>query len=135
MKPAGLATAAVVAVLAGALVTPLSSEARHHRLHLPLPPLPSTLSVDEQEWSVIPSHTVVAAGRVTFHDYDRGMDAHDLTIAGPGGHAGTVVVQPGGSATLVANLKPGTYVLYCSLFQGTPESHYMKGMHTTITVR
>jgi plastocyanin len=127
--------ASAVGVVGLALLMPLNGDARRHRLHLPLPPLPNTLSVDEQEWSITPSHTVVSAGRVTFHDYDRGMDAHNLTIAGGDGPLGAVSVQPGEGGTLVANLKPGTYTLYCSLFAGTPESHYMKGMHTTITVR
>jgi hypothetical protein len=117
------------------LAAPLSSDARRHRLHLPTPSLPSSLSVDEQEWSITPSHTVIAAGTVTFHDYNRGMDAHNLTIAGPNGQVGVVSVQPGQSGTLTAHLRPGTYLLYCSLFAGTPQSHVMKGMHTELTVR
>jgi hypothetical protein len=127
--------AAGIAVVAVILAAPLSSDARRHRLHRPTPPLPSNLTVDEQEWSVIPSHTVVAAGTVTFHDYNRGMDAHNLTIAGPSGLEGVVSVQPGQSGTLVAHLQPGTYLLYCSLFAGTPQSHEMRGMHTVLTVR
>jgi uncharacterized cupredoxin-like copper-binding protein len=122
-------------VIVAVLAAPLSSDARRHRLHLPIPPLPNTLSVDEQEWSITPSHTVVAAGTVTFHDYNRGMDAHNLTIKGPSGQAGVVSVDPGTSGTITAHLKPGTYLLYCSLYANTPESHYMKGMHTVITVR
>jgi hypothetical protein len=106
-----------------------------HRLHRPAPPLPRSLTVDEQEWSVIPSQTVVAAGVVTFHVYDRGMDPHDLTVRGPGGIAGVVWMQPGGSGTIVARLRPGTYVLYCSMFMGTPQSHFALGMHARLTVR
>jgi plastocyanin len=125
-----------VAVLTVALALPLSSDARRHRLHLPIPPLPTSLSVDEQEWSITPSHTVVAAGTVTFHDYNRGMDTHNLTIKGPNGQQdGATWVQSGGSGTIVAKLQPGTYLLYCSMFMGTPQSHYAKGMHTLITVR
>jgi hypothetical protein len=126
---------AAVAILVVGLAAPLSSDARRHRLHFPVPSLPSSLSVDEQEWSITPSHTVVATGTVTFHDYNRGMDAHNLTIAGPNGVEGVVSVQPGQSGTLVAHLRPGTYLLYCSLFAGTPQSHEMLGMHTLLTVR
>ena len=42
---------------------------------------------------------------------------------------------PGSTAIVVAYLHPGTYVLFCSLFAGTPESHYARGMHATLTVR
>lgn len=132
---------APLAVVAAIGATLVASPPRH-RLHLPIPPLPRSLSVDEQEWSIIPSHTVVAAGTVTFAVYDRGMDAHNLTIKGPGRSLtgpgrlrGSINLQSGASGTLVAHLKPGTYLLYCSLFLGTPDSHYMKGMHTLLTVR
>jgi hypothetical protein len=107
-----------------------------HRLHLPPPPLPSSLAVDEQEWSIIPSQTVVAAGTVHFEVYDRGQDAHDLVIQGANGDVrGITHLTSGGSAAIVANLKPGTYLLYCSMFMGTPQSHYAKGMHTLLRVR
>ncbi len=126
---------ALILTLALALALPLSSDARRHRLHLPVPPLPTSLSVDEQEWSITPSHTVVAAGTDTFHDYNRGMDTHNLTIKGPNGLVGATWVESGDSGTIVAKLQPGTYLLYCSMFMGTPQSHYAKGMHTLITVR
>ncbi len=52
-----------------------------------------------------------------------------------GNVAGVTSPIPGGSATVTADLHPGTDRLFCSLFAGTPESHYAHGMHTTITVR
>ena len=55
------------------------------------------MSVDEQEWSITPSHTVVAAGTVTFHDYNRGMDAHNLTIKGANGLVGATSVRSEGT--------------------------------------
>jgi len=125
---------APIAVLA-ALTAPLTFGVQHHRLHRPPPPLARSLTVDEQEWSIIPSQRVVAAGVVTFHDYDRGQDAHNLTIKGPGGVQGVVWLQSGGSGTIVAHLQPGTYVLYCSMYAGTPQSHEALGMHTLLTVR
>jgi plastocyanin len=88
----------------------------------------------------VPSERVVADGTVTFEVYDRGQDEHNLTVQGPitptsaGQIRGQVWMQSGGSATIVANLPPGTYKLYCSMFAGTPQSHEMLGMHTLITV-
>lgn len=125
---------APVAVVA-AVTAPLIFGAQLHRLHRPPPPLAKSLTVDEQEWSIIPSQRVVAAGTVTFRVYDRGMDEHNLTIEGPGGIQGLTWVQSGQSSTIVAHLRPGTYLLYCSMFMGTPQSHYARGMHTLLTVR
>lgn len=129
---------AVAFALAAALVAILvaSASGRLHRLHRPAPPLPASLAVDEREWSVSPSQTVVAAGNVQFEVYDRGEDAHNLVVQNAAGVVeGTASLLPGGSARIVANLEPGTYLLYCSMFYGTPQSHYARGMHTLLTVR
>lgn len=136
---------AAIAVLAALTVVALSSAAGarpastsrgpRHLLHPVSPPLPHSLTVDEQEWSIILSEKVVGAGAVHFTDYNRGMDEHDLVIKGPGLDRPPVYVMPGQSTSFVAHLKRGTYVVYCSMFMGTPESHYMLGMHTTLTVR
>lgn len=113
----------------------LASVAPHHRLHRPPIPLARSLTVDEREWTVTPSQTVVAAGVITFYVYDRGQDAHNLTIRGPGGIRGVIWLQSGGSGKIVAHLRPGRYLLYCSMFAGTPQSHQMRGMQATLTVR
>ena len=140
-----LAVTAVVAITAaGASVAAAAPErvqrsAPPHRLHLPSPPLSHVLTVDEQEWSVRPSETAVAAGPVRITVYNRGMDAHDLTVQGPdelhGRIRGVVTLASGASAVMTVHLTPGTYVLYCSMFIGTPQSHYARGMHATITAR
>ncbi len=128
--------AAVVASLPAA-----GGALRRHRLILPTPPLPHSLTVDESEWAVVPSQRVVAAGEVTFQVYDRGQDEHNLTVqgpitsSGPGPIRGQVWMQSGASATIVAKLPAGTYKLYCSMFMGTPQSHYKLGMHALISVR
>jgi plastocyanin len=134
------AVAAAIAVIAAAAPTG-GGALRRHRLTLPTPPLPHSLSVDENEWQVIPSERVVAAGTVIMQVYDRGQDAHNLTVQGPvtasGGGAirGQVWLQSGGATTLVAKLAPGRYKLYCSMFAGTPQSHEAMGMLASITVR
>jgi hypothetical protein len=114
---------------------------RPHRLLLPTPPLPRSLTVDESEYTVVPSERVVGSGTVTFQVYDRGQDEHNLTVQGPVTHTGAgrvrgqVWMKSGGMATIVAKLPPGKYKLYCSMFAGTPQSHEMLGMNTLITVR
>ena len=118
-----------------------ASALRRHRLLLPTPPLPRSLTVDESEYTVVPSERVVGSGTVTFRVYDRGQDEHNLTIQGPltstgaGRLRGQVWMKSGGMATIVAKLPAGKYKLYCSMFAGTPQSHEMLGMNTVITVR
>ncbi len=135
-----LLSASVLAVVAAAM--PAGGGAlRRHRLILPTPPLPHSLTVDEREWAVVPSQPVLAAGEVTFQVYDRGQDAHNLTIQGPITRAGAGPIRAqawlksGGTATIAVKLPPGTYKLYCSMFAGTPQSHEMLGMHALISVR
>jgi plastocyanin len=135
------AVAVSLAVVAAAASSTGTAVSRRHRLLLPTPPLPRSLTVDESEYAVVPSERVVGAGSVTFQVYDRGQDAHNLTVQGPvtstgaGRIRGQVSMQSGGMATLVATLPAGTYKLYCSLFAGTPQSHEMLGMLALITVR
>lgn len=136
------AVAAVALLAAVAVASPTSDGVlRTHRLIMPTPPLEHALSVDESEYQVVPSESVVAAGVVTFQAYDRGQDEHNLTVQGPvtssgdGRIRGQVWMQSGGSATIVAKLQPGRYKLYCSMFMGTPQSHEMLGMLAYITVR
>jgi uncharacterized cupredoxin-like copper-binding protein len=125
-----------VAAAAGPSVLPILP--RIHRQHVPPPPapaLPSSLAVDENEYTVRPSQIVLAAGDVDFNVYNRGMDDHDMTIVDADGVQHQVAVHPGASAQLVVALKPGTYRLFCSLFAGTPQSHDALGMHANITVK
>ena len=129
------ALGALIAVVAVAALLAGSAVGRVHRLHRPPSNLPHSLSVDEQEWSVRPSESVLASGWVHFQGYDRGMDDHDMQLIGPKGIIDTVYMTPGSTAGITVKLPAGHYQLICSLFEGTPESHYAKGMHAWITVR
>ncbi len=82
-----------------------------------------------------PSQLVVAAGDVTFHAYNRGMDDHNIAFVDSKGNAYVEPLKPGGSTTITADLAPGTYHVFCSLFAGTPESHEALGMHFELTVQ
>ncbi len=126
-----------LALLALSLIAvPAQAAARRHRIQLPPVNLPRALTVDEREWAVQPSETLVGGGTVTFNAYNRGQDDHNFVIVdGAGNVAGQASLIPGSSATVTAHLHPGTYLLFCSLFAGTPESHFGRGMHATLTVR
>ena len=82
-----------------------------------------------------PSQLVVAAGTVTVHAYNRGMDDHNIFFYDAQGVAHTAPIAPGKSATVTADLAPGTYHFVCSLFAGTPQSHEALGMHFELTVK
>jgi hypothetical protein len=80
---------------------------------------------------VVPARRVFKPGAYLFVAVDRGKVAHSLAISGPGIKlkriAGTV--KPGGSRTLAATLKQGTYKLWCPL-----PGHAALGMRTTMKV-
>jgi plastocyanin len=124
----------MVALVTSALLAP-PAFSRRHRVHRIAPRLALSLAVDEQEWSLRPSQTVVAAGKVSFQAYDRGQDPHNMTIIGAHGQIAQVSMQPGGSGTVAVTLAPGTYRLVCTLFAGTPQSHEALGMRALLTVR
>jgi uncharacterized cupredoxin-like copper-binding protein len=137
---AGVVVVAAIAAIAAASSAG-GSGLRKHRLIMPTPPLPQSLTVDESEYQIVPSERVVAAGTVTMQVYDRGQDAHNLSVEGPitassaGRLIGQVWLKSGGATTLVLRLVPGRYKLYCSMFAGTPQSHEALGMHALLTVR
>jgi uncharacterized cupredoxin-like copper-binding protein len=80
---------------------------------------------------VRPTHRTVAAGPVDFYPVDLGMDSHDMTIRDGGGNVvGTVPIDPGQTAHIKVNLTPGTYTLFCSLYD-----HELRGMHASLTVQ
>jgi hypothetical protein len=129
-----VAITALAALAAGSLAPGAGAE-RHHRLRVPPPELARALTVDESEWALRPSKTLVAAGPVRLRVYNRGQDDHNLVITDRDGVPQTVLLKPGESGTIVAQLRPGTYALVCSLFAGTPESHEALGMRTVLRVR
>jgi hypothetical protein len=133
-RPARIAAVLIVVSLLAA-ATAIAAP-RVHRLRLPPPPpLPTSLAVDEDEWTVIPSKRVVAAGPVTLRVYNRGMDDHDVSLVDATGALHRVYLAPGASTEVRATLTPGTWKIWCSLFEGTPESHELFGMVTTIEAR
>ena len=135
MRPPARIAGVLIAVSLLAAATAVAAP-RVHRLTLPPPPpLPTSLAVDEDEWTVIPSKRVVAAGPVTLRVYNRGMDDHDLSLVDATGTLHRIYLAPGTSSEIQATLTPGTWKIWCSLFAGTPESHELFGMVSTIEAR
>jgi len=109
-------------------------------------PPTSTLRADVAEWSIVPSTGAVHSGRVRLVVHNFGATVHQVTVARTanfgarlrlsGAHAvarslGTsVIVPPGGTATLVVSLRSGSYVLFDNL----PWS-YWKGTSVAFSVR
>ena len=76
------------------------------------------------------SSLTAKAGKVTITFTNKAPEAHNFTIQGPSG--ATVAATPtfnGGSKTLTATLKPGTYTFLC-----TVPGHAMAGMKGTLKV-
>jgi len=124
--------AALVLLLAA---VPAAAAPRKRRLHLPLPPLARSLTVDESEWVLRPSKRVVASGPVRVRVYNRGEDDHDLVVVDQHGNAHAVALEPGEQELMVPRLAAGRYRFFCSLQSGTPESHEARGMWFTLEVR
>ncbi len=132
---AGVAAFVIAPAVAGSATRHPKPGTRIHRVVLPAPDLPSSLAIDENEYTLRPSQTVVAAGLVTVNVYNRGMDDHDVLFYDAKGAAHEVLVPSLHSDKLSATLAPGTYKFVCSLFAGTPESHEALGMHFVLTVK
>jgi plastocyanin len=93
--------------------------------------LPTRSGVDEGEYYLTPTHTTVAAGTVELDPVNLGMDEHNLTIEDAQGNlVGLVTVEPGQTQTIDVQLAPGSYRLFCSLY-----NHAALGMNATLTVR
>lgn len=120
----------------------------------------STVDVALSEWVVDPDPTSVSAGEITFKADNQGAEAHELVIVRADSAAGlptdeTGKVEEDGlpSGAFIGeieefaageteegtfDLDAGTYILFCNIVEeeadGTFESHFQEGMHTTFTV-
>lgn len=92
----------------------------------------SHLSVKAVEWKYTLSHAEVPAGETIVELNNEGEDGHNLWLQREGSAEPPLAV-PEASAkkrtTARLTLEPGTYHLYCSLFE-----HEAKGMHATLVV-
>lgn len=135
VAPSVVLAAALAASAALASIAPAVAPARRHRTVLPPPELAHSLSIDEFEFRLRASKTVVAAGSVRIRGYNRGEDDHNLVVVDRRGRVYHAELKPGESAVLTPTLTPGRYKLFCSLQAGTPDSHELLGMRFVLTVR
>jgi uncharacterized cupredoxin-like copper-binding protein len=91
-------------------------------------PISKTVQVSEREFKIFLSSTRLSAGTVTFHVKNVGHIPHNLVIAGTNHR--TRLIAPGQTATLVAQLKTGTYELYCAV-----PGHKQLGMDAKVQVQ
>lgn len=89
-----------------------------------------SVSLGETEYKIDPSDASVKAGSVTFDVSNDGQTTHNVEIEGNGVEDGTDDLAPGSSGSFTADLKPGTYTMYCSI-----DGHEDLGMKGTITVQ
>jgi len=111
---------------------------------LAAPPARALVTVDDRTRMRLDAsrhRLTVARGRKTIvlrlEAVNRGGDPHDVAIRRVGGKrlATTGVIRPGTKpGTFRVRLKPGRYVLYCTIGAGTSLSHERLGMRDTLKV-
>jgi len=96
------------------------------------PTIPARVQITSQEFTFTASRHVLKAGPVIVELYNLGEDAHDLVVqrVGAARPVARMPAQPtDGVADVTLDLRPGRYVLYCSL-----PGHRALGMQTTFNV-
>jgi mono/diheme cytochrome c family protein len=76
------------------------------------------------------SSATATTGPVTLRMKNMSSTPHDIAIRGTGASQVGQVVTNGGTSTVMATLKPGTYTFYCSV-----DGHEAAGMKGTLTVK
>ena len=96
------------------------------------PVIPARVQITAQEFTLTASRHTLKAGPAIVQLYNLGEDAHDLVIQRVGATrpVGSIPALPtDGVADANLKLRPGRYVLFCSL-----PGHRALGMQTTFTV-
>ena len=113
-----LAAAGLLTILAGC------GEKRETTTGAAAPTGGSTVTVTESEYKLTPPNAQAAkGGEIQIQVKNDGGTQHALEIDAPGGEVKSKTLAPGDSQTLTANLKPGTYEMYCPI-----DGHKGKGM-------
>ena len=121
--PAEVGTVAPSTVGPGAQTTTEPATGESGQIHIVL-----------REWSVNVSKSPIRAGRTTFHAMNEGKYQHAFEIEGNGQGWTVEPVKPAGTATLTADLTPGTYKVYCPIVDNHG-NHQGRGMSTTMVVQ
>ena len=89
----------------------------------------TSVPVSETEFKIALPKNTLSAGSYAFEVKNDGHIPHDFVVQGNGVDERTPTIQPGKSATLKVDLKPGTYDVYCSI-----PGHKQAGMDVKLTV-
>jgi uncharacterized cupredoxin-like copper-binding protein len=89
----------------------------------------TSVPVTETEFKIALPKSTLAAGSYSFQVKNDGKIEHDLVIQGNGVDERSPTIEPGKTATLKVDLKPGTYDVYCSI-----PGHKQAGMDFKLTV-
>lgn len=130
--PRSRPTFAVPVVLGLALaLVPAGALASGHQLSARAAAGGPALRITQVEYRLTLSQPTLRAGHVALEAIDRGRDQHDLRLRPLAGGREMAAPQllPGQRWSGVILLRPGAYVLWCSL----PE-HARLGMHVTLRV-
>jgi uncharacterized cupredoxin-like copper-binding protein len=105
--------------------------ARAHSTPQPaeIPASGNIVTVIEDEFHVTFEPAQPVTGEITFVVKNQGHIPHNFRISGNGVEQHTMLVMPGQSGTLTAQLKPGTYDYECAV-----EGHAAAGMRGRLTV-
>jgi uncharacterized cupredoxin-like copper-binding protein len=88
-----------------------------------------SIPISDSGFSFTKTSVTAGAGQVTLKAMNPQSVAHDISIKGNGVSVQGNQVSNGGTSTVSANLKPGTYEFYCSV-----PGHEAAGMKGTLTV-
>ncbi len=95
-------------------------------------PSPARLQVTASEFHLVLSRTVIRHGQAVVELVNGGQDDHDLALRRIGGTRSVRLrlVHPGATTDLDTRLRPGRYLLWCTL-----ADHRARGMWATLRVR
>jgi plastocyanin len=88
-----------------------------------------TLAADKSALKFDKSTLTAPAGKVTIAMTNPSMLEHNVAIEGNGLDTAGQIVGHGGTSTVTANLKPGTYTFFCAV-----DGHRQAGMQGKLTV-
>lgn len=89
-----------------------------------------TVQVTAEDFRFSLDAAALSSGRVTFVVTNKGSSPHDFKLSGNGTEHQIATLAQGQSATLTAELRPGTYTYVC-----TVPGHKLLGMEGSVTVR
>lgn len=87
------------------------------------------LAADKSALKFDKTSLTAPAGKVTIQMTNPSMMDHNVAIEGGGLDAAGQIVGHGGTSTVTANLKPGTYTFFCAV-----DGHRQAGMQGTLTI-